>query len=799
MNKMKKPELLSPAGSFDSMRAAVNAGCDAVYFGGKSFNARAGAANIDDEAIPKAIDYCKSRGVKAYVTVNSLYKEEEFPGLYRFLKDIYREGADAAIVADMGAAEMIRAEFPDLALYASAQMTVCSTDDVRFLQSAGFKRAVLSRELSLEEIKTIILETGIETECFVHGALCVCYSGQCLFSSLLGGRSGNRGRCAQPCRLNYELYENERRLESGHLLSPKDLNALKSLPSLIAAGATSFKIEGRMKSPEYAAGTTAIYRKYIDLAMENGSFVIEEKDWKTLLQLFNRGGFTDGYLSRYGGKSMMSPQQSKNWGTYLGEVAKWDERAQKCLIDIEEDVVPGDGLEIWTQDTPHIGSYISRPAKAGDRIAIVKSGAQKGDKVYKSYDKRLMDQLKVYYEKDTRQMDAAARGVFRKGEPIRVEIFKEGVFAQAIGEPPAPAEKAPLSRERVLAQMNKTGNSPCRFTQIDLQMDDDIFLPLSKINELRRAAMELFEKNYKERYKRAEIQKDYLPEKYEKIHTGEKQTTVLTDDKSIARQAIATGVGRVYLEPALWARENLDDLINQKDKKNVQIYIALPAIMRDEDKKRYWPEIERLAQKDIDGFLARTLGEFYSVKELGKPVAADYTLNVFNARSYHFWLSQGAESVALSPELTLYEGDGFADDRGEITVYGRLPLMTTVQCPAGTDREGKYCKKKGSGAQYFLKDRKAMTFLLKRNCDDCVTQILNSQPIFVLNYFDTFLERAPGKFRLVFTNEDEGMGGRIIDCYDQALYGIESKYAKGLTERMKRIGCTKGHFFRGVE
>ena len=294
-----KPELLSPAGSLDSLKAAVNAGADAVYIGGARYGARAYADNPDSEGLLKAIDYCHFHGRKMYLTLNTLMKESEFDDeLFSFIMPLYREGLDAVIVQDFGVVSYIRSEFPQLPVHASTQMAVAGKYGAKLLSEMGVSRLVLPRELRLPEIAEVTELGGIETECFIHGALCYCYSGQCLMSSLIGGRSGNRGRCAQVCRLPFE---------GGHLLNLKDLNTLKILPDIIDTGVSSLKIEGRMKSPRYTAGVTSVYRRYIDMYDEKGreGYRVSPSDERLLRELFDRGGTTTGYFTRHNGKDMI--------------------------------------------------------------------------------------------------------------------------------------------------------------------------------------------------------------------------------------------------------------------------------------------------------------------------------------------------------------------------------------------------------------------------------------------------------------------------------------------------------------
>ena len=322
----KKVEILAPAGSFDSMKAAVAAGADAVYMGGSRFGARAYAENPDETGMLEAINYVHLHGRQLYMTVNTLVKEDEMDDLYDYLLPYYQAGLDAVIVQDMGVFSYIREHFPDLPVHASTQMTITGPEGAALMTRMGAVRIVTARELSLEEIRRIYQETGVEIESFVHGALCYCYSGQCLFSSLIGGRSGNRGRCAQTCRLPFDVLrrldennpnENKKQKKENGVLNPgdskyvlslKDLCTLDILPDILEAGVYSLKIEGRMKSPRYTAGVVSIYRKYVDRYLKSGrkGYHVDPRDKKILLDLFDRGGFTDGYYVQHNGRDMVA-------------------------------------------------------------------------------------------------------------------------------------------------------------------------------------------------------------------------------------------------------------------------------------------------------------------------------------------------------------------------------------------------------------------------------------------------------------------------------------------------------------
>ena len=348
---MQKIEILSPAGSYESLLAAIANGADAVYLGGDAFGARAFAGNFTTDKLKEAIDYVHYHGKSLYLTVNTLLKNEELEEeLYHYILPFYEQGIDAVIVQDMGVLRFLHKHFPDLPLHASTQMTVTSTEAARFLKQCGVTRIVPARELSLTEIRHMKDASGLEIESFVHGALCYAYSGQCLMSSMIGGRSGNRGRCAQPCRLPYEL-KNESGQTMGkkdecYRLSPKDLCALDEIPQMIQAGIDSFKIEGRMKKPEYVAAVTRMYRKYVDRYLENpdAPYKVEEQDYKQLMELYNRGGFTKGYYEKHNGKDMMSMKRPNHQGLFVGEIQQI--KGNQIFFICKETIHPRDVLEV---------------------------------------------------------------------------------------------------------------------------------------------------------------------------------------------------------------------------------------------------------------------------------------------------------------------------------------------------------------------------------------------------------------------------------------------------------------------
>lgn len=439
MKRHNEAELLAPAGSFDCVRAAVNAGADAIYMGGRLFGARAYAesATSDEDELIKAIDYCHLYGVKVYMTVNTLLKDAETEELCAYLSPYEERGVDGVIVQDMGVLSLIRKNFPSLPIHASTQMTVTGPYYAKLLKELGVVRVVTPRELSLTEIKRIRDEAGIEIEAFIHGALCYAYSGQCLMSSIIGGRSGNRGRCAGPCRLPYEVYdENMRRLgreNERYVLSLKDLCTIEYLPRMINAGVYSMKIEGRMKSPVYVAGVTSVYRKYIDRALrilsenpgeEPPLIIPDREDLRILNEVFDRGGETDGYLREHNGRDMVSLKEK-------------NERR------IPDESVIKDIRESFLDRDKKIPLAAEIRGRAGERLS-----------------------LSFIYD--------------LKGLRIKATVFSEDLLETAKNRAVSPDE----IRERV----SKLGNTCFYVESIDSDLEDGLFIPVKQINDIRRRA-----------------------------------------------------------------------------------------------------------------------------------------------------------------------------------------------------------------------------------------------------------------------------------------------------------------------
>ncbi len=762
----KRVELLAPAGSIEALHAAVENGADAVYLGGKLFNARQNADNFDADILNEALDYAHIRGTGIYLTLNTLVNDDEMKQALLFAQEAREAGIDGIIVQDLGLAGALRHVMPDVPLHGSTQMTVYDIEGVRVLEKMGFTRVVTARELTLQEASEIARNTKLEVEVFVHGALCVCYSGQCLMSSMIGGRSGNRGRCAQPCRLPYRMTTGNSSDQKPHyLLSPKDLCSLEHLPEIVSSGIRSLKIEGRMKSPEYVATVVRIYRKYLDMAMkraDNGStgkWRIEDADMHDLLQIFNRGGFSSGYMKGKTGVDMMSFEKPNNSGIYLGKVLSAEERTQSVSVRLEDKLSVGDGVEIWTGGPNSPGgvvtSLISRhnaAVKTAEKGELVTIGSFKGklipgNKIYKTLDAELNRNARDSFSgKNGKRIEIVGRATLKKDKPLILTVEDgDGHITSANGTIPAEAAiNRQLTEERLKEQLSKTGSTPFIFTEIKTELEDGLALPVSEMNEVRRQALDQMLRLRANRYGGIRSN-DGIGSRVEEVLKGRYDYPLHGQCNSMGRRntdsvkagtgdpAIALyiyqwnekfdygslGADRLYLPFTAKARPGFRESAAALRKSGTEVFGWLPPVTRGNCDSLIEKFIkERLNEGDIeplfDGILAGNIGTVYRLSRMGLALrlAGDITLNLFNSLSIREAAQLGLESATLSPELTLQQIAGLAEvgvpyDRWgrtsgnglmlETVVYGRLPLMISEYCPVGCAKGGFSASAKCSG------------------------------------------------------------------------------------------------------
>ena len=715
-------ELLAPAGSYEGFEAALGAGADAVYVGGSAFGARAYAKNFEEEELLRAIDTAHVYGKKLYLTVNTLFKNRELTEqLYEYLLPYYREGLDAVIVQDMGAFAAIREMFPGLHLHASTQMTVTGPEGMKFLEEQGAARVVTARELSLEEIRRMHEASPIEIESFIHGALCYSYSGQCLMSSILGGRSGNRGRCAQPCRLPYETALCGKRYDGKKDLCPlslKDISTIEILPQILDAGVTSLKIEGRMKQPGYTAGVTSVYRKYLDRLFEKGAdhYRVEEKDKKYLLDLFNRGGSCRGYYEQQNGPSMMAFTNEKKTGDVTVSLKKKKEKIQGNLI-----LFPG---------SPAI-------------------------------------------------LDLSCRGIHASGAAGEVQY----------------AQNQPLTEERVRVQMEKLGNTPFEWERLDIQMDENIFIPMKTLNETRRQALEALEQELTKPFKRAEVP-------HVSLKTGQKNKKrtenlpiyVSCEDLDTARSLYKReGIRGMYLPFSV-----MEKCLEQGLEQGLEMYLATPHIMRGKLPQGFLETAGKWLKQGMTGFLVRSLEAFAALKSAGlaDKCVLDHSMYTWNDRASAFWEEQKVMRNTVPVELNEGEIRHRDNRHSEMLIYGYLPLMISAQC---VHKNLYGCNHKEEWVS--LKDRYEKEFPAVCYCNPwkmentgntvpCYNIIYNSIPFGLLKEKEQVERLGLHSLRISFTTEKAEQAVRIFEEF-------KGVYLDGANPPKRDY--TKGHFKRGAE
>lgn len=785
----RKLELLAPAGDMESLYAAVCNGADAIYMGGSKFSARAFAKNFTLEDLKEAVDYCHSYGVKVYITINTLIKQRELKEVLEYINELYEIGIDAVISQDLGLANLVIGMFKDLEIHASTQMTVHNKQASIFLKNMGFSRIVLARELSLSEIAEISRE--VETEIFVHGALCVCYSGQCLMSSMIGGRSGNRGRCAQPCRLPYDIIDKQSgNIKHGYILSPKDMCTYQHMGEIIDSGVTSLKIEGRMKRPEYVAGVVGSYRRAIESHLSGIELKEKELEEKELLQLFNREGFSRAYLFGNEGRDMMAYNNPKNTGIVVGMAE------ENNLVKLTESLSINDGIR-----TGEEGTVVSRiikngieveKANAGDKVKIIPVIYGKGDTVFKTTDYKLNEELNLTFSnRYSRKFPVKLEVDFMPGSPIRLKTSYKGKEYEYTGAVVEKALNKPLSKEFIEEKLKKTGNTPFEVENIHFGSFGEGYLSAASLNEARRNLLnELASINMDRRNVNIDFQslnfKRKLNSKKDKktagsipqnlfIVTGDEQLKALEDLKVVAA---AVDIFSRYIDKSRALSSSIPD-----------IYLKLPNIARKE-----YESIIKFVEANlhrIKGIITANLGliDYFKDKTL---CLGDYKLNIFNSEALHF-VNDYCDMAALSVELNKMEIKDIMSSLPEgypaqVLAYGRVELMVSEYCAVGSIIGGKSREQRCSAhceGTYTLRDRKGMEFVI-RNDAFCRSHIYNSVPINLIPQINEIKNLGIGYFRYDFTDES----------YEET-YRVAEAVINNRSIEVEEY--TRGHYKRGVD
>lgn len=769
--RTKPIELLAPAGSMECMEAAIRAGADAVYMGGPKYGARAYAENPEGDGLIRAIDFVHLHGKKLYMTVNTLLKPEELEGLCDYLRPFYEAGLDGVIVQDMGVVRRIRECFPDLPVHASTQMTVMDPDGAMALQDLGLTRVVTAREITIPEMKAVA-DTGVELEVFVHGAICYCYSGQCLMSSLIGGRSGNRGRCAQPCRLPYDVLRDGAKLtknEQNYVLNLKDMDTLSCLPEMLEAGVDSLKIEGRMKSPRYTFGVTAVYRKYIDQYLQGSIYQVDPQDRRFLQELFDRGGYTE-YASRGLQDGMIATGRKPDFRA-----------ADEAFLRQKENSFPVNTLK--------------EKIKGKLRFIV-------GEPAIMTMERS------IYVERLVRRDDRNVTEMV----PVTVTVSEVGDIVQ-------PAQSRPMDEASLRQRLDKLGDTPFVWEELVIETDDQGFLPVGQLNDLRRRVAERLEQEILDQYRRKKpasqstlTYKDAVLTFIQGMDSASEESAEKSTEKKVSVPAIHIavdtlpqlravlehdGVERIYLNlSTLTDKEESEALALLRNAKwenqGLAIYLNLPPVLRAHMKSRLEKRLDMYVVSGVEGFLVHTWDQaaWLRTRLPQMRLQADASLYTYNQSAAQTMADLGVDGTTLPVELNVRElanrvkGDPLPS---ELIIYGYLPVMVSAQC---VHRTVEGCDGKPGDLQ--LLDRKNMRFTVRNCCRYCFNVIYNTEPLSLLDQGRQWSDWGLEAVRLQFTLESER---EVRDLLDSCLKDLQA----GNIAENPLTSFTRGHFKRGVE
>ncbi len=842
---MKKIELLAPAGSWESLEATVKAGADAVYLAGQQFGARKSAQNFTNEELIEAINYCHLRGVRVFLTVNTLLHDEELSALEPFLTPLYESGMDAFIVQDLGVFNILRHLYPKIELHCSTQMALHQISDVETMKTLGASRVVLPREMHLDQIKQIHEAVDIDLEAFVHGALCVSVSGQCLMSSMIGGRSGNRGSCAQSCRQKYKLISDASgkaiaSKDGDYLISPRDLMTLDQLEKLMNSGITSLKIEGRMKGPEYAYAVTNAYRKAIDAILEGRAS--QEADQinaskEEMRRIFNRD-FTEGFILGTSNKSFISQETPGNRGIVVAESVSFDRNNLEVQLLLSETINKGDDLQVRVKGLVSGGrvEYIRKDGKrietanAGETVTVnFKHEVYKGTTFYRTYDQVLMKQTQMTVNDTEKTTSVDLCLEMEKGQPLKLKLSHEtGVSVEVISEQIVEkALKTPLAEERINEQLTKMGGTPFTCREIQINHEGDETVPIKVLNQLRRDGVDLlietliatWQRELDEDFERTdesqmmdECELDLVEDgiESEDFHTegldnessqSKLQLTAMVRTPEQFKAAAELGIKIIYIhdlfEDALIAQKEWQEAWTTLFEEYPEVE-AIPYLGRFEWEDSYQKKMSSFTpNKSIKRALISSIGQLRSLKKHDLEPIADFSLNCFNHETAELLAHEGAAQVTLSLELNDEQIEGLIrknkenDTKFEIIGYGKIPVMVNQYCPINgvfsNTKEGCQICRKGN---YYLEDKTGARFLVKGNAH-CQVEIFNSAVLNLADEWQAIEELGIQYYRLNFVDES----------YDEVTEVVEThiKSALGLAVELRGKGYTKGHFKRGVE
>lgn len=793
---LNRTEILAPAGNYDAVRAAVNAHADAIYLGGSMFSARAFADNFDEKELLDTIDYCHTFDVKVYMAINTLLKNEEIKRLPEYVKPFYREGVDGIIVQDMGVAGVLSACFPDLPLHGSTQLSVSSEYGAAFLKKIGMTRFVPSRELSLDEIRAIKDKVNIEIETFVHGAMCYSYSGRCLMSSYAGGRSGNRGRCAQPCRKKYRLGD-----ESAYMLSLKDMCMLQDIDKLMDAGIDSFKIEGRMKKPEYVAATTYAYKEIRD------AYLSGCKDLKKiasgyedmLRDVYNRGGFYSGYYFTAHGRQMLADIRPNHTGVKIGKVSSIEKPFVK--VKLCNDVNAADVLEIRGRKGV-VELTCGEAAPAHSTIFLKGKNFQSfsiGDQIYRTRNSKLLNDIQKEIIDSDRKIAVKAFLTARIGERIKLSVSTydtartKTVNVCVYGPECMAASNKPVTQEQLIEKIKKTGGTSFEISEIEADVEDGLFVQISAINGLRRQALDELGRSLADRHKRDIKSVICCEDNYEESGfknqsdmSGFSISVCQEDHVNIVKNY--KWVSRVILDYNI--RQYRQTMLN----KNTSVFIALPEIFRQKNLVEYADMLSDIS--DFDGVMIRNIDELGYLIEIGYKgdVVADAGLYVYNDHAAAFYKNQIHNiSFVSSAELTYNEIKNLSTNT-LLKIYGYQKVMVSANCISGNYCGG--CAQKNS-QMMNLTDDMGNVFYVRNYCGECYNIMYNGVPTSILDRLDLIHDSFTDAY-IELTVEDGEKTNKIMDYIEKNIIGLDDmEQDNDVHAPIKEY--TRGHYFKGIE
>lgn len=799
-------ELLSPAGSMESLKAGIQNGADAIYLGGSSFGARASATNFDNDELIEAVKYAKLRNVNIFVTVNTSIKETEVEELISYTDFLYKIGVDAIILSDIGVAEVLRKRYPNMELHASTQISAHSLNDVLELKKVGFNRVVLARELSIEEIKEICDNVDIDIEVFIHGAICISYSGQCLMSSMLGDRSGNRGRCAQPCRQSYKLINKTTGkiidVNGNYLLSPKDLCSIENIEKILDTGVKSLKIEGRMKRPEYVAVVTSRYRKTIDNYINN-KITDDKKALKEDLEaIFNRK-FTSGYLMSKNGSDIINLDKPNNVGVKVGEVLSFNSKKNKLKIKLSGKLSKGDGINLG-------GGSIGRIIKNGEifdfgvageiiEIDFVKNIKPKTP-VYKTSDKLLVDNAnKSFIEGiENKKINLKCEIFIKVDEKAKFILENIEVYSDEIVEK---AKNKGVEIDKIIEKLSKTGGTPYKFVFDNIFVDKDVFVPVSVLNNLRRKAIEKYEE-YRLDFSGKRIICPYQHFDYpngKKVFNGKITLKVHKNsqlDKILENPDISEYIREIYTEDF----NLLEEYYNKFKTIGINLVYSALGVIRNEEYSILEKYLSKINNKIFNKVQISTWGSknFFKSKFGTKKFNIDAYFNIYNSYSLRFFEKYfDAEDITISQEINKFEIKSLLNKSKEknanvdMIIYGHTRAMLTEYCAMGVltkdchkDRRCAECAR----SDYILKDMENREFRLFQDIF-CRTEIRNHITLDLRENINEIFELGVDRVRLDFTYEDSDMVYRILkECVEYLKYSKKFNYKN----------VFKGHYINSV-